>query len=302
MEQNNPQQNYSPQQYYSGVIPPNKQVEQKPAFLQEGGTVDPVSGNEVPVGSMQEEVRDDIPAMLSEGEFVFPADVVRFIGLDRLMQLRQAAKEGLARMEEMGQMGNSEEATMEDDGEFESEVDDILKEVNQEYEGGESESPESKQTKAMFAEGGSVQAVQQAAEQQDLTATEDMAAPRMTASEIMRKDLEVNGLTQEEDLIMRTVTSLVRTGKSAMVQINNTVFVGTPKEEGRMKIHMFTQDPPVVLAKSIQKGIDVLKKANVNTISATTKNPRILELLESQGYEVESRQEEDTIYFKARIA
>lgn len=100
-------------------------------MLQEGGTVDPVSGNEVPVGSMQEEVRDDIPAKLSEGEFVFPADVVRYIGLERLMQMRQAAKDGLAKMEEMGQMGNSEEATMSDgaDTDFESEIDDILNEI-----------------------------------------------------------------------------------------------------------------------------------------------------------------------------
>lgn len=103
-------------------------------MLQEGGTVDPMSGNEVPVGSLQEEVRDDIPAQLSEGEFVFPADVVRYIGLEKLMQLRQAAKEGLAKMEAMGQMGNSEEATMEDTGEFESEIDDILEEIEAEKE------------------------------------------------------------------------------------------------------------------------------------------------------------------------
>jgi hypothetical protein len=50
-------------------------------LYQEGGTTDPVSGNEVPTGSLQEEVRDDIDAKLSEGEFVFPADVVRYIGL-----------------------------------------------------------------------------------------------------------------------------------------------------------------------------------------------------------------------------
>ena len=60
-------------------------------MLDEGGTVDPASGNEVPTGSLQEEVRDDIPARLSEGEFVFPADVVRYIGLEKLMQMRQAA-------------------------------------------------------------------------------------------------------------------------------------------------------------------------------------------------------------------
>lgn len=84
-------------------------------LMDEGGTVDPVSGNDVPPGSTQEEVRDDIPAQLSEGEFVFPADVVRYFGLEKLMEMRQEAKAGLARMEAMGQMGNSEEATLPDD-------------------------------------------------------------------------------------------------------------------------------------------------------------------------------------------
>ena len=81
----------------------------------EGGMTDEVSGNDVPSGSTREEVRDDIPAQLSEGEFVFPADVVRYIGLAKLMQLRQEAKQGLKQMEAMGQMGNSDEATMADD-------------------------------------------------------------------------------------------------------------------------------------------------------------------------------------------
>jgi hypothetical protein len=81
----------------------------------EGGMIDEVSGNDVPTGSTREEVRDDIPAQLSEGEFVFPADVVRYHGLDKLMQLRDEAKMGLRKMEDMGQMGNSEEATLPDD-------------------------------------------------------------------------------------------------------------------------------------------------------------------------------------------
>ena len=82
---------------------------------QEGGMVDAMSGNNVPIGSTRAEVRDDIPAMLSEGEFVFPADVVRYFGLERLMEMRQQAKMGLKKMEAMGQMGNSEEATVPDD-------------------------------------------------------------------------------------------------------------------------------------------------------------------------------------------
>ena len=84
----------------------------------EGGMVDEESGNEVPIGSTRKEVRDDIPAQVSEGEFVFPADVVRYLGLEKLMEMRQGAKMGLKQMEAMGQMGNSDEATVPDDMPF----------------------------------------------------------------------------------------------------------------------------------------------------------------------------------------
>ena len=98
-----------------GSMPKQMELFSEGGLKDEGGTVDPVSGNDVPPGSTQEEVRDDIPAQLSEGEFVFPADVVRYIGLEKLMKLRQDAKQGLKMMEEMGQMGNSDEATIPDD-------------------------------------------------------------------------------------------------------------------------------------------------------------------------------------------
>ena len=98
----------------------NKQMEmfEDGGLRDQGDTIDPVSGNDVPSGSTQEEVRDDIPAQLSEGEFVLSADVVRFHGLEKIMALRDEAKAGLAKMEAMGQMGNSEEATMPDDMPF----------------------------------------------------------------------------------------------------------------------------------------------------------------------------------------
>ena len=98
-----------------GDIAEQMEMFQDGGLKDEGGTKDPVSGNDVPPGATQEEVRDDIPAQLSEGEFVFPADVVRYIGLEKLMKLRQEAKMGLKVMEEMGQMGNADEATIPDD-------------------------------------------------------------------------------------------------------------------------------------------------------------------------------------------
>ncbi len=67
--------------------------------------VDPVSGNDVPPGSLPEEVRDDIDAKLSEGEYVVPADVVRFFGVKLFEDLRMEAKRGLAAMDEDGRIG-----------------------------------------------------------------------------------------------------------------------------------------------------------------------------------------------------
>ena len=81
------------------------------AFMNEGGLtddgmdIDPVSGNDIPSGSMAEEVRDDIPAQLSDGEYVVPADVVRYYGVKFFEDLRDQAKIGLAEMEANGRIG-----------------------------------------------------------------------------------------------------------------------------------------------------------------------------------------------------
>lgn len=117
-------------------------------MLQEGGTIDPVSGNDVPTGSLKEEVRDDVPAQLSPGEFVFPADVTRYIGLDKLMQIREAAKEGLKEMESKGQMGNAEEVEGDavDEDKFSSNIDEIISGLD----AGDNNEPKE------FAEGGVV--------------------------------------------------------------------------------------------------------------------------------------------------
>ena len=92
-----------------GVVQPMEQQMQN--ILQEGGIGDdgmlrdPVSGNEIPPGSLANEVRDDIPAQLSEGEYVVPADVVRFFGVKLFEDLRLEAKKGLQGMEDNGRIG-----------------------------------------------------------------------------------------------------------------------------------------------------------------------------------------------------
>ncbi len=89
--------------YAEGGAVMDEQMEM--AFGDTGERVDPVSGNEVPIGSMPEEVRDDIPAQLSEGEYVVPADVVRFFGVKFFEDIRAEAKRGFASMEANGRIG-----------------------------------------------------------------------------------------------------------------------------------------------------------------------------------------------------
>ena len=67
--------------------------------------IDPVSGNEIPLGSTAENVRDDIPTNLSEGEIVVPADVVNFHGVKLFEDLRKEAKMGYAEMAQNGRIG-----------------------------------------------------------------------------------------------------------------------------------------------------------------------------------------------------
>lgn len=83
--------------FAEGGLVPDMDEQTEMAFMSEGQRVDPVSGNEVPPGSTPEEVRDDVPAKLSEGEFVVPADVVKYFGVKYFYDLIRKGKEGMSK-------------------------------------------------------------------------------------------------------------------------------------------------------------------------------------------------------------
>ena len=86
-----------------------------------GIMVDELSGNPVPPGSTPDNVRDDIEVMISEGEYVLPADVVRWHGLSTIMAMQDEAKMGLMSMMNMGLIQYAEEEdSEEDDGSYET--------------------------------------------------------------------------------------------------------------------------------------------------------------------------------------
>ena len=118
----------------------NEQTEM--VFGDEPPRIDPVSGNEVPPGALPSEVRDDIPAQLSEGEYVVPADVLQYYGIKFFEDLRSKAKTDLADLDSRGRIGG--ESMEEDDFPFAAEeletIDDNSEERPQAFnEGGVTE-------------------------------------------------------------------------------------------------------------------------------------------------------------------
>lgn len=101
----------------------------------DGAMRDPVSGNEVPPGSMASEVRDDVPAMLSEGEYIVPADVVRYYGVKFFEDLRMGAKSGMTDMEQDGRIGGEPVGVAAEDDLTPEELQ-MLAEISGMYTGG----------------------------------------------------------------------------------------------------------------------------------------------------------------------
>ena len=306
-----------------------KKLLQEGGMLQEGGTVDEESGNEVPVGAMKEEVRDDIPAKLSEGEFVFPADVVRYIGLERLMMMRQAAKEGLKKMEDMGQMSNADEATEEDDGEFESQLDEIFEEIE-----GEGKEETEMQVGGMATPEGMTQEDAASTVQQTPEATptgeptltpEQMAKIQETAKDMQNRKLNIDqtlmhapteGLTPSKivvdslaaegykgntNVFLRSLTVRAAKKEAAIVRFSDTIFVGMPVDQSTMEVHLFTKDDPKKLQDSIKAGIQTLQNVGTTRIQTTTKNANLLSMLKKLQYPMSVQEDNGTFKLTMEI-
>jgi hypothetical protein len=111
-----------PVEDYGFVEPaPGSNLEdQGPAVLEkaEGGSVekevefvkdDDDDVPDPPPGATPEEVADDIPAYLSTGEYVLPANVVRYIGLKNITGMHQRALSELQQMEDLDIIENVDE-------------------------------------------------------------------------------------------------------------------------------------------------------------------------------------------------
>lgn len=91
--------------------------------------IDPVSGNPIPLGSTAANVRDDIEIYVSEGEYVLPADVVKWHGLKHIMEMQDEAKMGLMGMYAEGLIQEVMTEAEEDDEAPEGTEEDMVEDI-----------------------------------------------------------------------------------------------------------------------------------------------------------------------------
>jgi len=172
--------------------------------------IDPVSGNPVPPGSSEINVRDDIPAVLSEGEYVVPADVVRYHGLKTFMDLRAEAKMGLMMMQAEGQI-----KTLEDEEEEYETVECPTCDGTGEVDGGECEHCEGygyhyadeieyEESDSEEIEDADVSAEESVAEEGEGELQEEYETPEgnrveETVTEVVEEFMEPDGVVSEEE-------------------------------------------------------------------------------------------------------
>ena len=109
---------------------------------------------------------------------------------------------------------------------------------------------------------------------------------QMSATQIIRKDLERGGFTKEEDKFLKGLAFLIQQNKAVVVRHNNTVFVGIRKEPGVLEVHMYTLDTPNMLLGAMKVGIDAAKKAGVKKLVSETDNYKLITMMQKMNLPV----------------
>jgi len=182
---------------------------------------DPVSGNDIPLGATAENVRDDIPANLSEGEIVVPTDVVNYHGVKLFEDLRAEAKMGYAQMAQDGRIGG-EPMDMNDDMGMDIELSELDLEVM------DDEAPVE-----MNRGGTSMKDYKDVAKNRDIK-TPKRTAPRKTHAEIMAQAFGSNtdSRNNKKDNSPEAISARVQArkndpktrGEALLKRLNNIVF------------------------------------------------------------------------------
>jgi hypothetical protein len=183
---------------------------------------------------------------------------------------------------------------MEDDGAFESQIDEIMGELGEEdddvemAEGGMVAQPMAAPTAPMPMAPPMAAPMEPAvAQTQDALAQDQqpmMPTGEKSASAIIAEDIRREGYTPEQTEELNATLNRVAGAKAVVLKEKNTVLVGSAEEPGVLTMKMFSTDTPEDTRLAVGAMIKTLQTANIKGIKGETKNEDILAEFEALGY------------------
>lgn len=111
-----------------------------------------------------------------------------------------------------------------------------------------------------------------------------------SSTAIIIADLKRHEYTGDIEEHLKNISTCVEEKRGLLLRFSNTVFFCVSVEPKVFSVHLYTTDSVRELMGSINAGIDIVKYAGVKKLCATTKNERIIKLLQRMGYPVEVQQ------------
>lgn len=99
----------------------------------------------------------------------------------------------------------------------------------------------------------------------------------MTPTQIIRADAIQRGLNP--DVILRSLRKYFQANVAVMLKKNNSVLVLKELGDHTMEAHLFTEDAPLTLARSIKYFFDKIKASDIEAVYGKADNPEIIRML-----------------------
>ena len=107
----------------------------------------------------------------------------------------------------------------------------------------------------------------------------------MKPSEIITADAQERNLQPE--IVLATVNRMLQMKNAVMLQKNDSVLLLEKIEPSIVALHLFSEDSPMTLVKSIKFFIEKIKQSEIQTVYGKADNEQIVQLLTSLGVPVQ---------------
>lgn len=107
----------------------------------------------------------------------------------------------------------------------------------------------------------------------------------MTPTQIIRADAAQRGMNP--DILLKSLRQHLQTKVAVMLKKNNSVLILKELGDHTMELHLFTEDSPLTLARSIKYFVDKIKASDIEAVYGKADNPEIVEMLRRLGVPVE---------------